>query len=73
MVPIRPSTPSASPSRCSWLSRTGQSHFGWLEARRAWSGILIRARGLDRMIGPFDLDSSVWSSEDPARKALVQR
>ncbi|CAL5220646.1 g2691 [Coccomyxa viridis] len=46
--------------------RTNESYSRWLEARKAWSGILIRARDLVRM-------SSVWFPEDPARKALVQR
>ncbi|CAK0783433.1 hypothetical protein CVIRNUC_006632 [Coccomyxa viridis] len=46
--------------------RTNESYSRWLEARKAWSGILIRTRDLVRM-------TSVWFPDDPARKALIQR
>lgn len=46
--------------------RTNESYSRWLEARKAWSGILVRTRDLVRM-------TSVWFPDDPARKALLQR
>ncbi len=33
-----------------FVFRTNESYSRWLEARKAWSGILIRARDLVRMV-----------------------
>ena len=51
------------------MSRTNESYSRWLEARKAWSGILVRTRDLVRMVST--LPSSAVEHVTQAEFALL--